>query len=102
MMDYKGKALKLKKEKRKWEMERAELMNQISKLKKDQNDEKEIMEELMSQMLSTWMAPLRSSADIRYVGTQKEIYGLRVSQNTIDGLIKNYIYHPSSWLFFTF
>ena len=30
-------------------MERSELMTQISKLKKDQNDEKEIMEELMSQ-----------------------------------------------------
>ena len=30
-------------------MEKAELMTQISKLKKDQNDEKEIMEELMSQ-----------------------------------------------------
>ena len=48
------------------------------------------------------MAPLRPSADIRYVGTQKNIYGLRVSQNTIDGLIKNYIYHPSSWLFLPF
>ena len=30
-------------------MERSELMTQISELKKDQNDEKEIMEELMSQ-----------------------------------------------------
>ena len=30
-------------------MERTELMTQISKLKKDQNDEKEIMEEPMSQ-----------------------------------------------------
>ena len=46
------------------------------------------------------MAPLHPSVDIRYVGTQKDIYGLRVAQNTIDGLIKNYIYHPSSWLFF--
>ena len=33
-------------------MERTELMTQISKLKKDQNDEKEIMEELMSQTLA--------------------------------------------------
>ena len=49
MMDYKGKALKLQEEKSKWEMERTELMTQISKMKKDQNDEKEIMEELMSQ-----------------------------------------------------
>ena len=47
-------------------------------------------------MLSTWMAPLRPSANIRYVGTQKEIYGLRVAQNIIDGIIMNYIYHPSS------
>ena len=48
MMDYKGKALKLQEEKNRWEMERAELMTQILKLKKDQDDEKEIMEELMS------------------------------------------------------
>ena len=45
------------------------------------------------------MAPLCLSADIRYVGTQKDIYGLRVAQNTIDGHIMNYIYHPTSWLF---
>ena len=49
MMDYKGKALKLQEEESKWEMERSELMTQFSNLKKDQNDEKEIMEELMSQ-----------------------------------------------------
>ena len=48
-MDYKGKALKLQEEKNRWEVERAKLMTQISKLKKDQNDENEIMEELMSQ-----------------------------------------------------
>ena len=48
------------------------------------------------------MAPLCPSADIRYVGTQKDIYGLRVAQNTIDGIIMNYIYHPSSWLFLPF
>ena len=34
MMDYKDKALKLQEEKSKWEMERFELMTQISKLKK--------------------------------------------------------------------
>ena len=49
MMDYKGKSLKLQEEKNKWEVERAELIAHILKLKKDQNDEKEIMEELMSQ-----------------------------------------------------
>ena len=48
------------------------------------------------------MEPLRLSANIRYVGTQKDIYGLRVAENTIDGHIKNYIYHPSSWLFLPF
>ena len=30
-------------------------------------------------LLSTWMAPLHLSADINYVGTQKDIYGLRVA-----------------------
>ena len=49
MMDYKGKSLKLQEEKNKWEVERAELMDQILKLKRDQNDENEIMKELMSQ-----------------------------------------------------
>ena len=44
MMDYKGKSLKLQEEKNKWEVERAELIAQIAKLKKDQNDEKEVME----------------------------------------------------------
>ena len=49
MMDYKGKSLKLQEEKNKWEVERTELMAEIAKLKKDQSDEKEFMEELMSQ-----------------------------------------------------
>ena len=40
MMDYKGKSLKLQEEKNKWEVERTKLMAHISKLKKDQNDEK--------------------------------------------------------------
>ena len=35
MMEYKGKTLKLQEEKRKWEMERTELMTQISMLKKE-------------------------------------------------------------------
>ena len=49
MMDYKGKSLKLQEEKYKWETRKAELIAQIAKLKKDQNDEKEVMEELMNQ-----------------------------------------------------
>ena len=49
MMEYKGKIVKLQEEKDKWEMERNALMAQVSQLKKDQNDEKEIMEELMNQ-----------------------------------------------------
>ena len=49
MMEYKGKAVELQEEKCRWEVEREELLSQISVLKKDQNDEKEIMEELMSQ-----------------------------------------------------
>ena len=48
------------------------------------------------------MAPLCPSADIHYVSTQKDIYGLRVAKNTIYGIIMNYIYHPSSWLFLPF
>ena len=47
-------------------------------------------------VLSTWMEPLRPSADIPHVCTQKDIYGLRVAQNTIDGIIKNYIHHTST------
>ena len=49
MMEYKGKAVELQEEKCRWEVERKELLSQISVLKKHQNDEKEIMEELMSQ-----------------------------------------------------
>ena len=48
-MEYKGKTVKLQEEKNKWETEWTQLVTQISQLKKDQNDEKEIMEELMSQ-----------------------------------------------------
>ena len=49
MMEYKGRAIELQEEKDKWEAERNELLSQISLMKKDQIDEKEIMEELMSQ-----------------------------------------------------
>ena len=49
MMEYKGRAGELQEEKDRWEAERSELLSQISLMKKDQNDEKEIMEELMIQ-----------------------------------------------------
>ena len=49
MMEYKRKAGELQEEKNRWEAEREELLSQISMLKKDQTEEKEIMEELMSQ-----------------------------------------------------
>ena len=49
MMEHKGKAVELQEEKDRWEAERTELISQITLLKKDQNKEKEIMEELMSQ-----------------------------------------------------
>ena len=49
MMEYKGKAGELQEEKDRWETEREELLSQISMMKKDQTEEKEIMEELMSQ-----------------------------------------------------
>ena len=42
-------------------------------------------------MLYTRMAPLRPSVDFPYVGTQKDIYGLRFSQNTVAVLIMEYI-----------
>ena len=48
------------------------------------------------------MAPLRPSADIPHVGTQKEIYGLRFAQNTIDELLVNDIHYPYSGLLFLF
>ena len=57
-MDYKGKALKLQEEKNRWEVERVDMMTYISKLKKDENDEKEIMKELMSQTLVDTGLPL--------------------------------------------
>ena len=49
MMEHKGKSVKLQDKKDKWETERDEPITQISLLKRDQNDEKEIMEELMNQ-----------------------------------------------------
>ena len=49
MMEYKGKVVELQEEKDRWEAERNELLSQISLMKKDQSDQKEIMEELMSQ-----------------------------------------------------
>ena len=49
MMEYKGKAVELQEEKDRWEAERDALLSQIFLMKKDQSDEKEIMEELMSQ-----------------------------------------------------
>ena len=49
MMEHKGRAVELQEEKDRWETEWSELISQITMLKKDQNDEKKIMEELMSQ-----------------------------------------------------
>ena len=40
MMEYKGKTVKLQEEKDKWQAKRNKLIAQISRLKKDQNDEK--------------------------------------------------------------
>ena len=57
---------------------------------------------IRGHLLSTWMTPLHLNADIPHVGTQNDIYGLRVAQNTIDGLITKYIPHPSNWLLWLF
>ena len=43
-MEYKGRAGELHEEKDRWEAEREELLSQIFVMKRDQNDEKEIME----------------------------------------------------------
>ena len=40
MMEYKGKTVKLQEEKDKWEAEQNKLIAQISRLKRDQNEEK--------------------------------------------------------------
>ena len=58
MMDYNGKLLKMQEEKDKWETKNAELIAQTARLKKDQNDEKEVMEELMNQPLVDTDEPL--------------------------------------------
>ena len=57
-MDYKGKLLKMQEEKDKWETEKDELIAHIARLNKDQNDEKEVMEELMNQPLVDTDEPL--------------------------------------------
>ena len=38
-MEYKGRARELQEEKEKWEVEREELLSQISLMKKDQNED---------------------------------------------------------------
>ena len=48
----------------------------------------------------TWMAPLRPSADIPHVGTQKDIYGLRLPVFIIPWLMMKYIVYMPSWLLF--
>ena len=44
------------------------------------------------------MAPLRPSADIPHVGTQKDTYGLRLPIFTIHWLMMKYIPYTFSWL----
>ena len=48
------------------------------------------------------MVLLHLSADISYAGTQKDIYGLKVAQNTIDEHVMKYIHYPSSFPFLPF
>ena len=49
-------------------------------------------------VLYTWMAPLCPSADIPHVGTQKDIYGLRLPVFIIPWLMMKYIVYMPSWL----
>ena len=51
MMDYKGKMLKLKEEKKDWEVERSGLISQISVLNTNRREEEQVLEELMRQPL---------------------------------------------------
>ena len=46
---------------------------------------------IRGHLLYTRMAPLHPSVDFPHVGTQKDTYGLRFSQNTIAWLIMEYI-----------
>ena len=50
-MDYKGKVLKLKEEKKSWEVESSGLIPHISILNTNQREEEEVLEELMSRPL---------------------------------------------------
>ena len=43
-----------------------------------------LISHIRGHLLSILMEPFRPSADIPHVGTQKDIYGLRFSHNTID------------------
>ena len=58
MMEYKGKLLKMQEEKKKWETEKADLITQVTRLNKGQNEEKEVMEELMNQPFIDTEEPL--------------------------------------------
>ena len=49
MMEHKGKAGELQEERDRWNAEREELLSQIAEMKKEQNVEKEIMDELINQ-----------------------------------------------------
>ena len=50
-MDYKGKRLKLQKDKEAWETEWSEFMSHISIFNENQKEEEEVLEELMRQPL---------------------------------------------------
>ena len=50
-MDFKGKVLKLQKDKESWEIERSGCLSQISTFNANWKKEEEVLEELMSQPL---------------------------------------------------
>ena len=80
-MDYKGKVLKLKEEKKSWEVESSGLIPHISILNTNQREEEEVLEELMSQ-------PLIQNEDQMNDSPAKEMSVTMSHINLIQGEIK--------------
>ena len=80
-MDYKGKVLKLKEEKKSWEVESSGLIPHISILNTNQREEEEVLEELMNQ-------PLIQNEDQMNDSPAKEMSVTLSHINLIQGGIK--------------
>ena len=80
-MDYKGKVLKLKEEKKSWEVESSGLIPHISILNTNQREEEEVLEELMSQ-------PLMHNEDQMNESPTEELSVTMLQINLREGKIK--------------